>query len=145
MAWTWRPSFRNSHHQPSSRWHVRPWTAHPPSLRTGESRHSAAASGRTSAVVFRTAWPARRARPAPEHPWLCRDLLRWRQAIAAPSWELIAAHPDDSRVRRGWPGSVAERATRVWEERDRWFEVLDRLPRVMCHGDADRRNLFARD
>lgn len=33
----------------------------------------------------------------------------------------------------------------MWTERDRFLAALDRLPRVLCHGDADRRNLLARD
>jgi Ser/Thr protein kinase RdoA (MazF antagonist) len=84
-------------------------------------------------------------RPLPDAPWLCRDLLRWRTALAAPFWDRLAERRDDPRVRRGWPGEVADRGHRVWAERARLLAALDGLPQVLCHGDAERRNLFARD
>jgi hypothetical protein len=37
-----------------------------------------------------------------------------------------------------------DRARRVWDERHRLLDALDRLPQTLVHGDADRRNLFAR-
>jgi hypothetical protein len=84
-------------------------------------------------------------RPLPEAPWLCRDHLRWRVPVVAPFWDTFAVRRDDPRVRRGWPGEVGTRAERVSTERERFLDALDTLPRVFCHGDADRRNLFARD
>ncbi len=83
-------------------------------------------------------------RSLPESPWLCRDLLRWREEFAAPFWDRLVSGREDARVRRGWPGNVADRAYRVWLERDSFLDALDRLPRVLCHGDFERRNLFAR-
>jgi hypothetical protein len=32
---------------------------------------------------------------------------------------------------------------RLWEERDLFFDALDRLPQTLCHLDLFRRNLFA--
>jgi hypothetical protein len=82
--------------------------------------------------------------PTPDQPWLCRDVLRWREPVVAPIWGRIASL-DDARVRRAWPGSLAQRALRVWNEREFFLDALERVPRVFCHGDADRRNLFARN
>ena len=84
-------------------------------------------------------------RPVPEEPWLCRDLLRWRIPLVAGFWERLPAWRADPRVRRGWPGDLLDRGHRVWVERERLFGALARLPRVLCHGDAERRNLFARE
>jgi hypothetical protein len=92
---------------------------------------------------FNGAGPTGRA--LPEASWLCRDLLRWRVPLVAPFWEGLADRRGDPRVRRGWPGDLADRAARVWAERERFLAALDGLPRVFCHGDADRRNLLARD
>ena len=47
-------------------------------------------------------------------------------------------------ARRIWPGDLGDRARRLWDGRDRVLEALDRLPQAFAHGDADRRNLFAR-
>ncbi|MDP9369864.1 MAG: aminoglycoside phosphotransferase family protein, partial [Chloroflexota bacterium] len=84
-------------------------------------------------------------RSLPEEPWLCRDLLRWREPAVAPFWAHLPDTEEAPRVRRGWPGDLAARARRLWAERDRFLAALDDLPRVLCHGDAARRNLCARD
>jgi len=48
-------------------------------------------------------------------------------------------------VCRAYSPDVAAGFLRVWEERERFLAALDRVPAVVCHGDAQRRNLFARD
>ena len=47
-------------------------------------------------------------------------------------------------VRRIWPGDVGERAHRIWQERERFIEALDRLPQTVCHQDFKRGNLLCR-
>ena len=83
-------------------------------------------------------------RPLPDAPWLCRDMLHWREVVVAPLWDRLTARRDDPRVRPGWPGDLAGRAHQVWVEREQFFAVLDRVPQVLSHGDADRRNLLGR-
>ena len=39
---------------------------------------------------------------------------------------------------------LLDRARRAWNERYQLLDALDRLPQTLVHGDADRRNLFAR-
>ncbi len=84
-------------------------------------------------------------RSLPEEPWLCRDLLRWREPAITPFWDRSANTKDDSLAQRGWPGELAARGRRLWAERGVFLAALDDLPRVLCHGDAARRNLCARD
>jgi hypothetical protein len=43
-----------------------------------------------------------------------------------------------------WPGDVGDRCLRLWKERAGFLDLLDRLPQVIVHGDADRRNLLVR-
>ena len=38
-----------------------------------------------------------------------------------------------------------DRFFRLWEERDRFFDALDRLPQTLCHLDSLRPDLFARE
>ncbi len=47
-------------------------------------------------------------------------------------------------VRRAYPSPVAAGFRRLWEERDRVLEAMGRVPYLVCHGDAQRRNLFFR-
>ena len=83
-------------------------------------------------------------RPLPAVPWLSRSVLRPRIAATAALWERYDDLRDRPLFRRGWPGGLAGRARRVWADRDRFAAALEALPRVLRHGDADRRNLFAR-
>ncbi|HEX2036218.1 MAG TPA: hypothetical protein VHS99_18710 [Chloroflexota bacterium] len=77
-------------------------------------------------------------------PWLggrrLRSWLERHHALVAQ----IAVAPDDPAVRRWWPRPVVEAILRCWEERDAFCAALERLPQSFCHGDAIRRNLFAR-
>jgi hypothetical protein len=83
-------------------------------------------------------------RPLPVEPWLCSDMVHWRQAVVAPFWEQLIERRDEPQMRRGWPGEVAGRAHQVWLERERFFTALGQVPQVLSHGDADRRNLLDR-
>ena len=83
-------------------------------------------------------------RPLPDQPWLSRDYLRPRAERNAPSWDRFAAWRGHPNIRRAWPGDLIDRVHRLWQERHRFLDALDRLPRTFCHNDADRRNLFAR-
>ena len=84
-------------------------------------------------------------RPLPDDPWLLlHGLLPSRAAFAAGFWDDFARVRDDPLARRIWPGDLSDRALRLWHERDRVLAAIERLPQSFVHGDADRRNLFAR-
>ena len=84
------------------------------------------------------------ARTLPADPWLGRGLLRWRADRNAAFWAEFPHLRDAPLVRRTWPDDLGDRALRVWGERHRLLDALDRLPQTLGHWDADRRNLFAR-
>lgn len=84
-------------------------------------------------------------RRLPDAPWLRYDLVSGRAAAAAAHWAMIDRLRDNALFRRGWPADVVAHGQRLFAERGAWLAALDRLPRVLRHGDADRRNLFARD
>jgi hypothetical protein len=84
------------------------------------------------------------ARPLPDYPWLQRTLLRWRVERNVTFWAAFDAARDEPWLRRCWPGDLGARAGRLWQRRQILLELLDHLPQPLVHGDADRRNLFAR-
>lgn len=82
--------------------------------------------------------------PIPDAPWLSRDWLRsWLDEGAAAVGELPAhrAHP---LVRAVYPDELVHVLERLWARRDDVLAALERLPHVLCHFDAFRRNLFLR-
>jgi hypothetical protein len=83
-------------------------------------------------------------RPLPQAPWLGGRRLRTWLARHGPLVERIAAAPMNPEVRRFWPRPVVDALLRLWEEREAFCAALERLPQTFCHGDAIRRNLFAR-
>ena len=84
-------------------------------------------------------------RPLPDDPWLLlHGLLASRAAGVTGFWDDFARVRDDPLARRIWPGNLSDRALRLWHECDRVLAAIDRLPQSFVHGDADRRNLFAR-
>lgn len=81
----------------------------------------------------------------PPWPWLRRGELRSAPDAVEPRIAALRSHLGHPLVRRAYPPDVAAGLLRAWEERERFFAALDRVPTVVCHGDAQRRNLFARD
>lgn len=47
-------------------------------------------------------------------------------------------------MRRVYPADVFDQLARLWTRRETLLAALDRLPQVLCHHDAFRRNLFLR-
>ena len=84
-------------------------------------------------------------RPVPEYPWLGQGLLRARADRNARFWATVDTVRSAPLFRRGWPADLADRAQRLFQERHTFLDLLDRLPQTLRHGDADRRNLLARD
>ncbi len=82
--------------------------------------------------------------PLPEAPWLSRGVLRGRAEGNAAFWAGQATVPDPALRDRIFPAGLLDRARRVWDERYQLLDALDRLPQTLVHGDADRRNFFAR-
>ena len=83
-------------------------------------------------------------RPLPHAPWLGGRRLRTWLERHGQLVARIAAAPLNPEVRRFWPQPVVDALLRLWEERDAFCTALERLPQTFCHGDAIRRNLFAR-
>jgi hypothetical protein len=84
------------------------------------------------------------ARPLPDYPWLQRALLRWRVQRNVAFWDAFDETRDTPWAQRCWPDDLGARGQRLWQRRDGLLDLLDRLPQTLVHGDADRRNLFAR-
>jgi hypothetical protein len=85
------------------------------------------------------------ARPLPTQPWLARGWLRSWVDAARDSVAAMPAALNQPLVARVYPPDVAGSIARLWREREQWLTFLDRLPHTLCHQDAFRRNLVARD
>ena len=81
-------------------------------------------------------------RPLPAYPWLSRGWFRTKVAEAEPAIARLPAVRDHPLLRPALPRDTADRVLRVWDERDMFFDALDRLPQTFCHLDAFPRNLF---
>ncbi len=84
-------------------------------------------------------------RELPSWSWLFRD---WPRALvtdnATPGAERFRRTLEEPHVRAWFADGDAKRALILWEERQRYFDLLDRLPQTLLHRDAFRRNLFIR-
>lgn len=85
-------------------------------------------------------------RPLPNHPWLVTD---WAARQSEPldmavALAEIARHASDDRARRGLGDDIGQRAARMLQDQPRFIADLARLPQTLCHHDAARSNLIAR-
>jgi hypothetical protein len=82
--------------------------------------------------------------PLPTWPWFSARWLRRVVAKTAPAIAQLSDVLTHPLVRRLLPGDASARCSRLWAERERLLDALDRLPRTICHLDAFSRNLFSR-
>jgi hypothetical protein len=79
--------------------------------------------------------------PLPDYPWLSASLLRTWVGSQVEDHEKAWESPN---IRAAFPESLHRRWRQVWDERERYYAILDRLPQVFSHFDFQRRNLFIR-
>ncbi len=73
----------------------------------------------------------------PAYPWFVRDTISdWHSA-----WNPDAGW-DDPFVQRHLSARTGERIMKLWSERHAFRTVLDAMPQIFSHGDAQRRNLI---
>jgi hypothetical protein len=75
----------------------------------------------------------------PTEPWLARDHAEQWTTI----FDFVSAWKNP-RVQATFPAELRQRMTRLWEERESFFAVLNRLPQAFSHFDYKRDNLFVR-
>jgi hypothetical protein len=81
-------------------------------------------------------------RPLPTAAWLNRDVFRQYVDMAAPVFNQLFEQRDHPRVRRMYSSTVVDSLAEMWRRREEHLAILDRLPQTLCHGDAQRTNLF---
>lgn len=81
----------------------------------------------------------------PDWPWLSIQWIRQDVAQVTATMTQLHAALEHPLVRRLLPDQSANKVLRLWEERETFLEVLERLPQTLCHFDAFRRNLFIRN
>jgi hypothetical protein len=78
----------------------------------------------------------------PAYPWLCTQHIQGMVAASEPV--MLDLHSRSQHRRSFLRQANVERTLRLYAERERLLDKLDRLPRCLCHRDAFRRNLVAR-
>lgn len=82
--------------------------------------------------------------PLPAAEWLSRDWLRSWLAEGAAAIDELPRHRNHPLVSRVYPPELCTELATLWTRRESLLAALDRLPQVLCHQDAFRRNLFLR-
>jgi hypothetical protein len=78
--------------------------------------------------------------PLPDFPWLCTDYYSpWLKIFPTPEFAW-----DNPFVRKFFSSRTHERVLKLWNERPRFYDALNRLPQVFSHFDFKRGNLFIR-
>jgi hypothetical protein len=77
--------------------------------------------------------------PLPDYPWLCKGHVPTKLGALPPldAW-------DNQFVSQSFSTQVRERVLRLWDERKRFYEAMERLPQTFSHFDFHRRNLIIR-
>jgi thiamine kinase-like enzyme len=83
----------------------------------------------------------------PDHPWLCGPFFRtiwddkeWWSGFMNPASEENAWK--SPIVQRAFDDLQKSRVLQLLAEKQRFFDVNDRLPQVLCHNDANRKNFM---
>jgi hypothetical protein len=83
----------------------------------------------------------------PDHPWLTKRFLR--DYVLSKQVDRGVLYSDEAwqrpLVRDNFPNGLRRGLTRLHEEREWFFSLLERLPRTLCHLDVWPNNLFARE
>lgn len=64
-------------------------------------------------------------------------------AYVEETFRAFSTESDNDLARRAWPGAVKHALLELWSGRCAVLERAETLPVMPCHGDAQRRNLFA--
>jgi hypothetical protein len=85
-------------------------------------------------------------RDLPSDAWLSRGWMRARVASFSDAMRRLhdPAIWEQPLVLRTCPRSLEGRLARLWDERGRLLDALDRLPQTVCHFDVWRPNLLSR-
>jgi hypothetical protein len=85
--------------------------------------------------------------PLNDQPWLCQTFFRNIWADQGFWSGLMSPESDGSAwklpvVQRGFDDRHKARVLQLLAEKQRFFDINDRLPQVLCHNDAHRRNFM---
>ncbi len=80
--------------------------------------------------------------PLPKAVWLNSNILRHYMDLVAPAFNRLFEQRDQPLVRRMYSPDIVDSLAEMWHRREEHLAVFDRLPQTLCHGDAQRTNLF---
>jgi hypothetical protein len=83
-------------------------------------------------------------RPIPSAIWLSTGWLRKIAQATEPHVARIQNMLTHPTLQDALPSDAEAQFLKLWDERERFLNALDRLPQTFCHQDPVARNLFAR-
>ena len=83
-------------------------------------------------------------RPVPERPWLSRGRVRNWLDLAVPVVAALDNLITKPNISQWLPDHKIASIKRLWSKREQLLLALDNLPRCLCHHDAFRLNMMAR-
>jgi hypothetical protein len=78
----------------------------------------------------------------PRSDCLSRHWLRAFVGDFSSAFEELPGLSSSPLIRHCWPDVLLERTLRLWDQREQFFDALDRLPQTFCHFDVFPRNVL---
>ena len=85
------------------------------------------------------------AKARPQYPWLSTSQFHQRLTLAKPNVSELPRLSQLPIFAGLLPSDSVQHCLALWTEREQFLSLLNQLPQTLCHHDAFRRNLMARD
>jgi hypothetical protein len=111
-----------------------------------EGRHSDALTVEDLEVVATALGRAQGRREIPAYGWLSQGFLRAYGGARPVNWALLADHDAWAQppMRDHFPARLRQGLVRLHDQRERLLDLMERLPRTLCHLDVWPNNLIRR-
>jgi hypothetical protein len=75
-------------------------------------------------------------------PWARTGNIRFYVEQSEPQFRALFANRTHPLVQQAFPPASIDRITDLWQSREKYLQTMDEAPQTLCHGDAQKTNLF---